>query len=252
MRKKTRKEKKEETTGEMLRSFAIAIVIALIFRSLAYEPFHIPSGSMLTTLYKGDYIFVSKLSYGYSRYSFPLGFDWFDGRKFYTAPERGDVIVFRLPKNPKVDYIKRLVGLPGDRIQVKRGRLYINGEAVKVTRRGDVMVPDNFNGMENALQYDETLPGGVTHTILSTRENGSVDDTREYVVPEGHYFFMGDNRDNSQDSRYLREVGYVPVENLVGRAEIILVSFQGGVPIWKFWQWHKALRNDRWFTDLTP
>lgn len=264
MFRRTKKEKKPETTGEMIRSFLFAILIALVFRSVAYEPFHIPSGSMLNTLYKGDYIFVSKLSYGYSRFSFPLGIDLFEGRKFFTAPERGDVVVFRLPSDTRVDYIKRLVGLPGDRIQVKNGRLYINGKAVEVTRKGDIMVPDNNGGEENAVLYEETLPGGVTHNILSTTEGHldprtgfDSDNTQEYVVPPKHYFFMGDNRDNSQDSRYTKELGYasgpgfVPEENLVGRAEIILVSFKGGVPVWQVWNWWKALRNDRWFTDLT-
>ncbi len=249
--RKPKKEKKPETTGEMIRSFLIAIAIALVFRSVAYEPFHIPSGSMLNTLYKGDYIFVSKLSYGYSRYSFPFGVDWFEGRVFRSAPQRGDIIVFRLPSDPRVDYIKRLIGLPGDTIQVRAGRLFINGKSVAVTRQGDIMVPDNYNGEENAVLYTETLPNGVAHNILNTKENGPVDDTPKYTVPEGHYFFMGDNRDNSQDSRYMKQVGFVPEENLVGRAEIILVSFKGGVPIWQVWNWYKALRNDRWLTDLT-
>ena len=249
---KRKKEKKPETTGEMIRSFLIAILIALVFRSLAYEPFHIPSGSMLNTLYKGDYIFVSKLSYGYSRYSFPFGFEWFEGRKFRTAPERGDIIVFRLPSNTSVDYIKRLIGLPGDTVQVKKGLLYINGEPVQVEREAWIEVPkDNSEGMQSAELLHETLPNGVTHNILNSFDNGPVDDTPVFTVPEGHYFFMGDNRDNSQDSRYIKQVGFVPEENLIGRAEIILVSFQGGVPMWQVWNWWKALRNDRWFTDLT-
>lgn len=245
-----KKEKKPETTGEMMRSFAVAICIALLFRSVAYEPFHIPSGSMLTTLYKGDYIFVSKLSYGYSRYSFPLGLKLFDGRVLKSAPERGDVVVFRLPTNTRVDYIKRLVGLPGDRIQVINGRLHINGEAVEVTRLGDVDVPNETGGTSKVVQFEETLPGGVKHIILDATENGAVDNTPEYTVPEGHYFMMGDNRDNSQDSRYMQQVGFVPEENLIGRAEIIAVSFKGGVPMWQVWNWYKAIRNDRWFTSL--
>ena len=245
-----KKQSKPETPLEMLRSFGIAVAIALVFRSLAFEPFHIPSGSMLSTLYQGDYIFVSKLSYGYSRYSFPLGIDWFEGRKLFSEPKRGDIVVFRLPSNPKIDYIKRLIGLPGDRIQVKNGRLYINGKAVEVTRTGDVEVPNDQGGTERLVTFDETLPNGVTHTILNETEDGPVDNTPEYVVPEKHYFMMGDNRDNSQDSRYMKQVGFVPEENLVGRAEIILVSFKGGVPIWQVWNWPQALRNERWFTDL--
>ncbi len=248
---KPKKEKKPETTGEMIRSFLIAILIALVFRSVAYEPFHIPSGSMLNTLYKGDYIFVSKLSYGYSRYSFPFGFEWFEGRKFRTAPERGDVVVFRLPSDPRVDYIKRLIGLPGDQIQVKNGLLYINGEAVKATHESFIEVPKEDGGMQSAELLHEILPNGVTHNILNTYDNGMVDNTPVHTVPAGHYFFMGDNRDNSLDSRYLDKVGFVPEENLIGRAEIVLVSFKGGVPIWKVWMWWDALRNDRWFTDLS-
>lgn len=248
MRKK--KEKKPESTGEMVRSFLIAIAIALVFRSVAYEPFHIPSGSMLNTLYKGDYIFVSKLSYGYSRYSFPLGIDFFDGRKFFTEPKRGDIIVFRLPRQPKVDYIKRLVGLPGDKIQVRGGLLHINGEPVKVESKGFIEVPKDGGGSQSVELLTETLPNGVSHNILNSFDNGPVDDTREYTVPEGRYFFMGDNRDNSMDSRYMREVGFVPVENLVGRAEIVAVSLQGGVTVWQVWNWWKALRNDRWFKEL--
>jgi signal peptidase I len=258
-----KKEKKPETTGEMMRSFAVAIAIALLFRSVAYEPFHIPSGSMLTTLYKGDYIFVSKLSYGYSRYSFPLGLKLFEGRVLESAPERGDVVVFRLPPQPHVDYIKRVIGLPGDKIQVINGRLHINGEAVEVTRLGTVDVPDEQGGSQRAVQFKEVLPNGVEHIILDMRDGNidsrtgfDTDNTPEYVVPEGHYFMMGDNRDNSQDSRYNAELGYpqapgfVPFENLIGRAEIVAVSFKGGVPFWQVWNWYKALRNDRWFTSL--
>lgn len=248
---KSKREKNPETTGEMIRSFVIAILIALVFRSVAYEPFHIPSGSMLNTLYKGDYIFVSKLSYGYSRYSFPFGIEWFEGRKFRTAPERGDIIVFRLPRDPRVDYIKRLIGLPGDTVQVKNGLLYINGEPVEVNPQEYIEVPKDSGGMQSAELLRETLPNGVTHNILNSYDGGVVDTTPEYTVPDGHYFFMGDNRDNSMDSRYMKEVGFVPEENLVGRAEIILVSFKGGVPVWQVWNWWKALRNDRWFTDLT-
>lgn len=249
---KPKKEKKPETAGEMIRSFLFAILIALVFRSVAYEPFHIPSGSMLNTLYKGDYIFVSKLSYGYSRYSFPFGVDFFDGRKFRTAPERGDIVVFRLPSDTSIDYIKRLIGLPGDTVQVKKGLLYINGEPVKVEHEAWIEVPkDNGEGTQSAELLRETLPNGVTHNILNIFDNGPVDDTPVYTVPAGHYFFMGDNRDSSQDSRYMKQVGFVPEENLIGRAEIILVSFKGGVPVWKVWMWWKALRNDRWFTDLS-
>ena len=272
-----KKEKKKETTGEMIRSFVIAILIALVFRSIAYEPFHIPSGSMLSTLYKGDYIFVSKPAYGYSRYSFPFGIKFFEGRKFFTEPQRGDVVVFRLPPNPRIDYIKRVIGLPGDRIQVRQGRLYINDEQVEITLRERMTVPGENGEPVKVRRYDETLPNGVTHTILDRRngnracitvtetEAGPVcsvysqfdsDNTGVYTVPEGHYFMMGDNRDNSEDSRYSAAdgfpdgPGFVPVENIIGRADLILLSYDTSKPLWKFWEWPTSFRNDRWFKAI--
>lgn len=245
-----KREKKKESTGEMIRSFIFAIAIALVFRSLAYEPFHIPSGSMLSTLYEGDYIFVSKFSYGYSRYSFPLGFKFFEGRLMQDTPQRGDVVVFRLPTNTSIDYIKRVIGLPGDKIQMKNDRLYINGELVEQTRRGEVALPTMMGTLQQVPKYEEVLPGGKHHIVLDERTNGPVDNTEVYTVPEGHYFMMGDNRDNSQDSRYQAEVGYVPLENIVGRAELILLSFNTGVPLWKIWQWPSAFREGRWFKTI--
>ena len=229
---KTYEEKPKETTGEAIRSFIFAILIALVFRSLAYEPFHIPSGSMLSTLYEGDYIFVSKLSYGYSRFSFPFGFKLFEGRVLQTMPERGDVVVFRNPTNTHVDYIKRVIGLPGDTIQMKHGRLYINGEMVEQTRRGDVSVPDDHGQEHPVPLYEEVLPGGVHHIVLDDYEEGPADNTKLYHVPEGHLFMMGDNRDNSQDSRFQDAVGYVPLENLIGRAEIVAFSWKGVAGRW--------------------
>lgn len=226
-------EPKKETVGELIRSLAIAILIALVFRSLAYEPFHIPSGSMLTTLYEGDYIFVNKFTYGYSRYSFPFSPDWFGGeRVLRSAPKRGDVVVFRWPAHPSIDYIKRIVGMPGDKLQVRDGWLYINGQRLEITRRDDAMLPDAQGNLHSVRRYDETLPEGKTHTVLNIRDGNfdatgfDSDNTGVYEVPTGHYFMMGDNRDNSEDSRYPQGgVGYVPEENIVGRAEIILVSF---------------------------
>ncbi len=271
-------EKKKETTGEMLRSFVFAILIALLFRSVAYEPFHIPSGSMLSTLYEGDYIFVSKLSYGYSRYSFPFGLELFEGRKFFSEPQRGDVVVFRLPADQKVDYIKRVIGLPGDRIQVKQGRLYINNKQVEVTFRETMKMMGENGETYKVRRYDETLPNGVTHTILDTRNSnracveyaedisGNVtctlfsdfdsDNTKVYVVPAAHYFMMGDNRDNSEDSRYSlaegfpKGPGFIPVENLVGRADRILLSYDTSYAFWKFWEWPQAFRGNRWLKAI--
>jgi signal peptidase I len=230
-------EKKKETTGEMIRSFAVAILIALVFRSVAYEPFHIPSGSMLSTLYKGDYVFVSKFSYGYSRFSFPFGFKFFEGRILASEPKRGDVVVFRLPTNTRIDYIKRIIGMPGDHVQMKHSRLYINGELVEQTRRGEVNVISMTGEVKPVPRFEEVLPGGRSHITLDQTPDGNLDNTEEFVVPEGHYFMMGDNRDDSADSRYRDSdgtalVGFVPFENFIGRAEIIAVSWSGEPGRW--------------------
>jgi len=248
-------EKKESTWG-MIRSFGFAVLLALIFRSVAYEPFHIPSGSMMPTLRVGDYIFVSKLSYGYSRFSFPFGtiIPYFDGRIFETTPQRGDVIVFRLPKNPGIDYIKRLIGLPGDTIRVIDGVLYINDVAVKLEKTTDYQEKLEDGSVKSVRRYIETLPNGVKHYVLDERPYGNMDpsgfdsdNTSTYVVPEGHYFFMGDNRDNSVDSRYQADgPGYVPAANLVGHADMIFVSFNQDVRFFEFWRWPWAFNHDRW------
>ncbi len=227
-------QKRKETPGEVIRSFLFMVLLALVFRSIAYEPFHIPSGSMLSTLYKGDYIFVSKFSYGYSRFSFPFAPKLFDGRILSSEPKRGDVVVFRNPANTHVDYIKRLIGLPGDTVQMRHGRLYINNEMVEQTRDGDASVPDDTTGVwHNQPRYNELLPGGVKHIVLDDYPAGPADNTIVYKVPAGNYFMMGDNRDHSEDSRFSAETGnpegpgYVPFENFVGRADIIAFSLKG-------------------------
>ena len=228
---------------EVVRTVVIAVLIAIGIRSFAYEPFNIPSGSMKPTLLIGDYLFVSKWSYGYSRYSLPFGLPLFSGRIFGSSPERGDVAVFKLPTDPKVDYIKRIIGLPGDQIQVRRGILYINGQAVQRQPIDDYV---DENG-ERLKQYIETLPNGVQHRILERSDDGPLDDTDVYNVPPGHYFAMGDNRDNSQDSRVLGAVGYVPAENLVGRAEFLFFSISGGAEFWEVWKWPESIRWGRLF-----
>jgi signal peptidase I len=222
-----------------------ALLIALVIRTLLFQPFNIPSGSMKATLLIGDYLFVSKYSYGYSHYSLPLSPSLFSGRIFGSAPERGDVVVFRLPKDDSTDYIKRVIGLPGDHIQMKDGLLYINGTAVKRERVGD-FVDDETN--DRVRRWRETLPNGVSYESLDLQDNGFLDNTQEYVVPQGDYFMMGDNRDNSTDSRVLSAVGYVPFENLIGKAQIIFFSIGDGEPAWHIWSWPWSVRWSRLFT----
>jgi len=234
---------------DTVRTLVYAIVIALFVRTFAYEPFNIPSGSMKPTLLVGDYLFVSKFAYGYSKYSLPLSLPLIDGRIFGSLPERGDVAVFKLPTDNKTDYIKRIVGLPGDRLQVIDGVLHINGEAVQLDRIGQFV--DEMNGRQMAVPlYAETLPSNEQpHLVLDLSEHGRLDNTAVFAVPEGHVFAMGDNRDNSLDSR-TDAVGFIPVENLIGRAEILMFSVNGFARIWEPWKWPWAIRYDRLFNRI--
>ncbi len=243
---------REEGAGEFFKTAFLAVLFALFIRTFFFEPFNIPSGSMLPTLKIGDYLFVSKTSYGYGQYSFPLGLAQFDGRMMEKMPERGDVIVFRLPSNPTIDYIKRLVGLPGDRIQVIQGRLYINGQMLHRETVGmhRIETPEGTN--ETIMEYIETFPDGTMHTIYEESDNEPLDNTEEFMVPEGHYFMMGDNRDNSQDSRVPELVGFVPSQNLIGRAEILFFSIDESANIFKPWTWFGAVRYNRIFDKIGP
>ncbi|GEO36708.1 signal peptidase I [Skermanella aerolata] len=236
--------------GETIKTVVYAVVIAFGVRTFAYEPFNIPSGSMIPTLLVGDYLFVSKFSYGYSRYTVAFGAPVFDGRVLYTKPERGDVAVFKLPRDNKTDYIKRIIGLPGDRIQMIGGILHINGEAVKRDRVEDFVTTDQFGRQIRVAQYVETLPNGRKHRIIEESDTGSLDNTQVYTVPEDHFFAMGDNRDNSLDSRVSSMVGFVPVENLVGRAEFLFFSIDEGSSFWEFWKWPWAVRFGRIFDGV--
>lgn len=224
--------KEKDDATELLKAMAVAAVIALAIRSFLFEPFNIPSSSMFPNLLVGDYLFVKKWSYGYSRYSFPLDLIPFQGRIMASDAKRGDVIVFRQPKKVGIDYIKRLIGMPGDKIQVKEGRLYINGDIVQRDLVGNETYPDE-EGPRIFTKYIETLPpvkeGGepIKHYIYELSDNDSLDNTPEFTVPPGHYFMMGDNRDRSLDSRVPHELGYVPADNLIGPASFIFFSTEG-------------------------
>ena len=230
---------------EMLKTAFWAVAVALLIRTVFFEPFNIPSGSMKPNLLVGDYLFVSKYSYGYSRYSIPLGLPLFEGRVNAHEPQRGDVAVFKLPTDTSTDYIKRVIGLPGDRVQVRHGRLYINGDLVPRDPAGIEMDAGPDGGETRMQMYRETLPGGVTHVIYEESDDGPLDNTAEYTVPKGHYFMMGDNRDNSQDSRVMDHVGFVPLDNFVGPARWIFFSANGKYPLIEFWRWPQTIRFGR-------
>ena len=238
---------KHEGWRETVKTVVYAVLIALVIRTVAYEPFNIPSGSMLPTLLIGDYVFVSKFPYGYSRHSMPLSPPLFSGRINSAPVARGDIAVFKLPTDNSTDYIKRIIGLPGDHIQVREGVLIINGKVVKRERVDDLVQKHSGARYGRVRQYRETLPNGRSYLTLDLQPRGMADNTNVYVVPADHYFAMGDNRDDSTDSRFLEHVGFVPAENLVGRADMIFFSVDGSARIWEIWKWPSAIRFSRFF-----
>lgn len=254
--KKAAKLKDKEEISELAKTVIIALLLALTIRTFLYEPFNIPSGSMLPTLKVGDYLFVSKTAYGYSRHSFPFGMASFEGRVMdgtsQDKPKRGDVVVFKLPTDTSTDYIKRIVGMPGDRIQMISGRLYINGEIVDRESVGFHQDVGPDYRPRHITEYLETLPGGIVHRIFEVSDNENLDNTKEYIVPLGHYFMMGDNRDNSQDSRVQSLVGFVPYENFVGRADILFFSIEEKAKLLMPWTWFQAIRYNRIFDKIGP
>ncbi len=234
-----------------IKTLAFALGLALLFRSFLFEPFHIPSGSMRPGLLEGDFLFVSKYSYGYSRYSFPFAasVNWMEGRTSDAMPERGDVIVFRNPDTPSINFIKRVIGLPGDRIRVLDGRVILNGELLTYDRIDDFNFPIPGKPNGPVLRYEEELPTGKSYEVLDMTGFGRLDNTKEFLVPEGEIFVMGDNRDDSEDSRAPNGFGYVPREYIVGRAEIILISFNvfADVSLTDPMSWGELIRGDRFF-----
>jgi signal peptidase I len=241
---------KRKSSGrrEAIRTLALALAFALAVRTFLYQPFNIPSGSMEPTLLVGDYLFASKYAYGYSRYSLPFGSIPFDGRLFGANPRRGDVVIFRLPRDTATDYVKRVIGLPGDEVLVRHGIVYVNGQALPQT-------PADEGGQEKP-RYQETLPNGVKHYVLHWNHESELDNVGPFKVPGGHYFVLGDNRDDSIDSRVPASryaVGYVPYENLIARAGIVFLSIAVGksrVLRWtRPWTWPQAIR---WHRILKP
>ena len=237
--------KKKSELRETLVVIVEALIIALLFRTFLFQPFSIPTASMQSTLMIGDYFIASTYSWGYGKYSFPIALP-FNGRIFGGTPERGEVAVFR-NEITNEDYIKRIIGLPGDTIQMRDGRLYINDTLVERERIGEAMDTDSSTRALPVTVYLETLPNGAQHTIQEITDDGPLDDTAAYVVPAGHYFMMGDNRDRSQDSRVLNMVGYVPFDSFIGKAEARFFSIEDNIPPWQLWEWPANVRWDRMF-----
>jgi len=244
------KTEEKSSTKDTVRVIIHALILALVVRVFLFQPFNIPSGSMIPTLLVGDYLFVSKFTYGYSRYSFPFGINLFPGRIWASDPERGDVAVFKLPRDNETDYIKRVIGLPGDEIQMVHGVLHINGNAIEKVEIDDYIVTAPSGRERHMARYEETLPNGVSYPVLDLVKDGFGDNTEVYKVPEKHFFMMGDNRDNSTDSRFLAEVGFVPFVNLVGKAQVIFFSIDEDSSFWQFWRWPTEVRWDRIFTAV--
>ncbi len=235
---------------ENIKTLFYALIIALIIRSFLFQPFYIPSSSMEPNLLIGDRLFVSKYSYGYSQHSFPFSPKIFTGRILKKTPKRGDVVVFKTPADNRTDYIKRLIGLPGDKVQIINKDLYLNG--IKIEKR-QVETSLNINCGGEILKvdvYEEALPNGTKYLAVY-RKDGTMINSDVFIVPNDHYFFLGDNRDCSKDSRFLSSVGYVNFNNLVGKARIIFFSSNKKKgSFFKFWNWNQIVRKDRLFKKI--
>ena len=231
-----------------LKSIFLAVLIALIIRSFFAEPYNIPSGSMKPNLLVGDFIFVSKWSYGFSKHSLPFSIPLIPGKIFSKLPERGEVVVFKTPEDNRTDYIKRVIGLPGDRIQIIDGKIIINDNLILRKKLKDFIDTDKNSSIKRIRKYKEYFFNKEIE-VLDIMDQGIVDNTNLYVVPEGHFFVMGDNRDNSQDSRFTNIVGYIPIENLIGKAQFIFFSLENSRFL-ELWKWPKAIRTKRLFMQI--
>ena len=231
-----------------LKSIFLAVFIALIIRSFVVEPFNIPSGSMKPNLLVGDFLFVTKWSYGYSKHSLPFSLPLIPGKILNKMPNRGEVVVFKTPTDNRTDYIKRVIGLPGDKIIIKNGQIIINDSLILKQRTDDFKDIGKKNNINLIPQYIEYFYD-LELKVLDITENGIVDNTPYYKVPEGHFFVLGDNRDNSQDSRFINTVGFIPSENLVGKAQFIFFSLQNSRFL-EIWKWPKAIRYNRIFKKI--
>ena len=240
--------KKSKNFISSFNSIIVAIFIALFIRSFFFEPFNIPSGSMKPNLLVGDFIFVSKWSYGYSKHSLPFSIPIIPNKVFSKLPERGDVVIFKTPQDNRTDYIKRVIGLPGDKIKIKNGNIVINNKIIFKKKLTDFIDTDNKATIKRIRRYKEYFFDKEIE-ILDITDDGIVDNTIEYKVPENHFFVMGDNRDNSQDSRFINVVGYVPIENLIGKAQFIFFSLENSRFL-EFWKWPKSIRYKRLFSKI--
>lgn len=235
---------------DLIKVIVEALLIAVVIRTFIFGLVIIPSGSMIPTLLVGDYLYVTKYAYGYSKHSFPFSAAPFSGRIFGQEPKLGDIVVFKAA-DKKTDFIKRLVGLPGDKIQMIEGALYINGKAVSKTKVADHKSDDPMNGNGVTAQFLETLPNGVKHNTLDAGLIPQADNTNVFEIPKGHYFMVGDNRDNSNDSRFQDKVRMVAFEDIIGRADFLLFSFKNQGAFLKFWQWPDTMRTDRMLQSLS-
>tara|TARA_B100001540_G_C15688216_1_gene588043 strand:- start:322 stop:1047 length:726 start_codon:yes stop_codon:yes gene_type:complete len=239
--------KKTKKFFNNLKSIILAVFIALLIRSFIAEPFNIPSGSMKPNLLVGDFIFVSKWSYGYSRHSLPFSIPLIPKRIFSNIPKRGDVVVFKTPQDNRTDYIKRVIGLPGDKIKIVNGEIILNDSNIIRKKMNDFIDNDDQSSMKRVRRYKEYIDN-LNFNILDIMDNGIVDNTETFIVPEGHFFVMGDNRDNSQDSRF-KTIGYIPFDNLVGKARFIFFSLENSRFL-EIWKWPMAIRGSRIFKTI--